>query len=128
MGNKLGKGDGNFRTLKTLIGFIFHGIKQTVCLPKEKAQLYIKEAHAMLRRRKIPVKSLQTIVGKLRHAALILPATQGFFTPLNKVMKSQEKSVILNEDAREAIVDTCTLIHGISKRPTHVNELIPNLP
>ena len=50
--NKLEKGDGNFDTIKTLIGFIFDGIKQTVRLPEEKARLFIKEAHAMLRRKK----------------------------------------------------------------------------
>jgi hypothetical protein len=89
---------------------------------------YIKEAHAMLRRKKIPMKMFQTVVGKLWHAALILPATQGFFTPLNKVMKSIEKSITLNEDGREAVRDTCTLIHRLSKRPTHVNELVPDQP
>jgi hypothetical protein len=63
--NKVEKGDGNFETLKTLIGFILDGIKRTVCLPEEKIRLYIKEAHAILIIRKIPIKTLQTMVGKL---------------------------------------------------------------
>ena len=126
--SKLAKGDGNFNTTKMLIGFIFDGIKRTIRLPKEKAMRYIKEAHAMLRRKRIPMKTFQTVVGKLRHAALILPATQGFFTPLNNVLKSKEKSISLNDDGREAVQDTCTLIHRLSKRPTHVNKLVPDQP
>jgi hypothetical protein len=126
--NKLDKGEGNFDTTKTLIGFIFDGIKRTVRLPEGKARLYIKEAHVMLRQKNIPMKTLQTTVGKLQHTALILPATQGFFTPLNNVMKSQTKLVILGEDAKEAILDTCTLILGLSRQPTHVNKLVPDPP
>jgi hypothetical protein len=67
-------------------------------------------------------------VGKLRHAAVILPAARGFFTPLNNIMKSSERSIMLNNDAKSALLDTCTLIHQLSKRPTHVNELIPDPP
>lgn len=125
---KLEKGDGNFETTKIMIGFEFDGIKRTVRLPETKAKLYIKEAHTMLRRRSIPLKTLQTTVGKLRHAAAILPATKGFFTPLNNIMTAATKSIVLNEDARAAILDICTLIHQLCKRPTHVNELIPDPP
>ncbi len=126
--SKLAKGDGNFDTKKLMIGFVFDGIKRTVQLSAEKARLYIREAHTMLRRKAIPLKSLQTTIGKLRHAAQILPATKGFFTPLNNVMKSPAKSIVLGEDARAAILDVCTLIHKLGRRPTHVNELIPDPP
>jgi hypothetical protein len=125
---KLEKGDGNFDTTKTLIGFVFNGIKRTVCLPKDKAKKYIKEAHAMLRQAAIPWKAFQTTVGKLRHATLILPATQGFFTPLNNVFKAPTKTIRLSKNCKDAILDTCTLIHRLSKQPTHVNELLPNPP
>jgi hypothetical protein len=125
---KLEKGDGNFVTTKTMIGIVFDGIKRTVCLPKDKAKKYIREARVMLRRATIPWKTFQTTIGKLRHAALILPATQGFFTPLNNVLKAPTKTIKLNDNCRDAILDTCALIHRLSKRPTHVNELLPNPP
>ena len=62
---KLDKGEGNFETTKTMIGFVFDGIKRMVCLPKEKSKRYIKEAHTMLRRATIPWKVFQTTIGKL---------------------------------------------------------------
>jgi hypothetical protein len=76
-----------------LIGFVFNGIKRTVYLPEEKAKKYIREARVMLRRASIPWKTFQTTIGKLRHAALILPANQGFFTPLNNVLKAPKKQL-----------------------------------
>ena len=114
--------------IKEVIGFQFDGIKRTVCLPAVKAKRFIKETHTMLRRKRIPLKQLQTVVGKLRHAAVILPAARGFFTPLNNIMKTSKRSIMLNIDAKSALLDTCTLIHQLSKRPTHVNELIPDPP
>ena len=125
---KLLQGDGNFEFIKLMIGFLFDGIKRTLRLPQEKATVYIKEAHAMLRRKAIKLKTFQTIVGKLRHAALILPAARGFFTPLNNIMKSPSKTITLGADAKEAVLDLITLIHRLSKRATHVNEIIPDPP
>ena len=126
--SKLDKGDGNFEPIKIMIGFEFNGIKRTVRLPPEKAKVFLRETHNMLRRKRIPMKNLQTVVGKLRHAAVILPAALGFFTPLNNIMKSNEYSIILNDEARAALLDICTLLRQLSKRPTHVDEIIPNLP
>ncbi len=71
---KLEKGDGNFASDKEMIGFIFDGIKWTVRLPPAKAAAYIKEMHRILRRKSVPLKDHQTLVGKLRHASIILPA------------------------------------------------------
>lgn len=80
--SKLKKGGGNFDTRKIMIGFEFDGIKQTVRLPPEKARVFLRETHNILQWKRIPMKNLQTVVGKLRLAALILPAALGFFTPL----------------------------------------------
>jgi hypothetical protein len=76
---KLAAGDGNFDTKKEMIGFVFDGVKRTVQLPPPKAAAYIKEIHTMLRRKMVPLTSLQTLVGKLRHASIILPAAKRLF-------------------------------------------------
>ena len=76
-----------------MIGFIFDGIKRTVRLPAIKALAYIKEAHKILRRKTVPLKALQMLVGKLRHASIILPAAKGFFTPVNTAMRGSPKIV-----------------------------------
>ena len=77
---KLDKGDGNFTSNKEMIGFLFDGIKRTVHLPPAKAAVYIKEMHWILHWKSVPLKVLETVVGKLHHASIILPAARGFFT------------------------------------------------
>ncbi len=77
-----------------MIRFSFNGIKQTIHLPPTKAAAYIRETHQILQWRSVPVKDLQTLVGKLRHASIILPAVHGFFTPINMASKEQSKLLV----------------------------------
>jgi hypothetical protein len=63
--SKLVKGDGNFESQRDMIGFRFNGIKQMVHLPPAKAAAYIKETLCILRRKSVPLKILQGVVGKL---------------------------------------------------------------
>jgi hypothetical protein len=126
----LKKGDGNFESKKDMIGFRFDGIKQTVHLLPEKAAAYIRETHCILRRKLVPLKILQGVVGKLRHASIILPAACGVFTPINAAMKGSPKHIILgaNSEVRAALEDLCTLLQILASRPTHVRELVPDIP
>ncbi len=76
-----------------MIGFRFDGIKRTVRLPAEKGKAYVKEVHKVLRRTIVPIKTLQVLVGNLRHASVILPAAKGFFTPLNFVLRGNPTTI-----------------------------------
>ena len=127
---KLEKGDGDFNSRKEMIGILFDGIKRTVQLPPEKARAYIKETHRILRRKSVPLKMLQTLVGKLRHAAIILPAAKGFFSPLNDAMTGDPKLIGLgkNSEVRASLEDLISLIRLLGSRPTHVRELVPDMP
>jgi hypothetical protein len=127
---KLAQGDGNFETTKDMIGFQFDGIKRTVCLPMEKAKDYVKEIHTVLRRKTVPLKTLQMLVGKLRHASVILPAAKGFFTPLNRAMRGNPKTVSLSSssEVRAALKDLISLMKMLSTCPTHVTELVADMP
>ena len=127
---KLAQGDGNFATTKDMIGFRFDGIKRTVHLPATKAKAYVKEVHTVLRRTTVPLKTLQVLVGKLRHASVILPAARGFFTPLNFAMRGNPATIGLGaaSEARAALADLISLMKMLSLRPTHVNELVADMP
>ena len=129
-GPKLGKGDENFTSDKEMVGFIFDGIKWTVRLPPAKAVAYIKETHRLPRQKSVPLKALQTLVGKLRHASGILPAAQGFFTPINAAMQGGLARIGLGKrsDIRAALNDLCSLIRILGLRPTHVWEILIDMP
>ena len=127
---KIDQGDGNFVTLKEMIGVEFDGVRRTVRLPAAKAKAYIKATHTILRRKTVPLKALQMLVGKLRHASIILPAAKGFFTPVNSAMRGSPKLIGLgaNSELRAALEDIISLLKILSSRPTHVNELVASMP
>jgi hypothetical protein len=113
-----------------MIGFTFDGIKRTIQLPPVKAKAYIKETHRVLHQKLVQLKDLQTLVGKQRHASIILPAACGFFTPINAAMKGVTKVVGLGKasDIRAALEDLCFLLRLLGSRPTHVRKLVVDMP
>jgi hypothetical protein len=123
-------GDGNFTSDKEMIGFRFNGIKQMVRLPPAKAAAYIKELHWILHLKSVQLKDLQTLVGKLCHASIILPAARGFFTPINAEMQGGLKKIGVGQrsDIRAALNDLCSLIRILGLRPTHVREIVIDMP
>jgi hypothetical protein len=127
---KLAQGKGNFHTSKEMIGFLFDGVKRTVRLPAKKALAYINEMHTALRQKTIPLKSLQAIVGRLRHASIILLAAKGFFTPINTALQGISKIIGLGAtlDLRAALEDLISLLRLLSCHPTHIFELVPDMP
>ncbi len=127
---KMAQGDGNFTSSKKMIGFTFDGIKRTVCLPPEKAAKYIREIHRVLWCTSVALKTLQTLVGQLRHASIILPAARGFFTPINAAMRGNPKIIGLGKglDVRSALLNLGSLLKVLGLRPTHVRELVLNMP
>ncbi len=130
LAKKLAQGDGNFSSSKEMIGFTFDGIKRTVRLPPEKAAKYIWEIYRVLWRMSVALKTLQRLVGQLRHALIILPAARGFFTPINAAMKSNPKIIGLGKglDVQSALLDLGSLLKVLGSRPTHVQELVLNMP
>jgi hypothetical protein len=126
---KLAQGDRQFVTSKDMISSRFNGIKRTVCLPAE-AMAYINEAHTVLQRKTVPLKTLQVLVGKLRHALVILPVAKDFFTPLNNAMKGSPKHVGMgaSSEVQADLEDLILLMKMLSRRPTHVTELVTDMP
>jgi hypothetical protein len=76
------------------------------------------------------LKALQTLVGKLQHASIILPATRGFFTPINAAMKVETKIIGLGKasEIRAALEDLCLLLQLLGLQPTHVCKLVVDMP
>jgi hypothetical protein len=127
---KLEQGDGNFVSTKDMIRFTFDGIKRTIQLPPVKAKAYICETHRILRQKSVPLKDLHTLVGKLQHASIILLAACGFFTPINVAMKIGTKVFGLEKasEIRAAQEDLCLLLQLLGLQPTHVHELVVDMP
>ena len=123
---KLEKGDARWAPTKEILGYLVDGSTRTIRLPAEKANRIISELKQILKKVRVPVTRYQSLVGKLRHAANILPAIQSLFTPLNNALKNDPSFIGLGKDSevRAALRDFITLIQDLEHRPTHVSELV----
>jgi hypothetical protein len=127
---KLEKGDARFDIEKEILGFVINGAARTVRLSEAKAEAIADEIGKVLRKSHVPLKRFRSLLGKLQHAARILPSAKGLFSPLNKATKGDPKEVGLGKhsESRAALLDLKHLILSLASRPTHVSELVEHEP
>jgi hypothetical protein len=49
---------------------------------------------------RVPLKRYHKIIGKLRHVALILPGTEGLFSPVNKALRGEPAFIGLRKTSK----------------------------
>ena len=123
---KLDKGDGRFATEKEILGYLLDGTSRTIRLPTDRADALLKEVKAILRKSRVQLKRFRSILGRLQHAARILPAARAFFTPLNAALRGSPAFIGLSRtgEVRYALLDVAAVIRDLAGRPTHVSELV----
>jgi hypothetical protein len=69
------------------------------------------------------MKRFRSLLGRLQHAARILPAAKDTFSPLNKTAKGDPKEIGVGKrsEARAALIDLWHLMLTLASRPTHVS-------
>ena len=127
---KLKQGDARWAKMKTVLGFEFDGEARTVRLPPIKLSTYLREIDELLANPSTTLKAFRRVIGKLRHAAMILPAELGFFSPLNRATAGDPHRIGLGKksEVRKNLEDLRALLVDASHRPTHVNELVRRTP
>eukprot|EP00978_Attheya_sp_CCMP212_P017621 scaffold47192_cov30-Attheya_sp.AAC.1 len=68
------QGDGLWDNQKEILGWLFDGATRCIELPTDKQERMLSELASIVRLKRIPRKRLEKIVGKLRHAAIGIPA------------------------------------------------------
>ena len=123
---KLLEGEGEWDTRNEILGWVFDGARRCIELPPSKLEAILLELKLILRQRSIPYKQFEKVVGKLRHAAIGLPAGRGLCAPFNKIISIHPKTVWLGKKGviRSALSDWRRLLQNMRARPTHVNELV----
>ncbi|KAI2511562.1 adenylate kinase [Fragilaria crotonensis] len=124
---KLEAGDARWAQSKELLGFVFNGQSRTVHLTQRKA-LGISEAITrLLKKTRAPVPKFQSVVGKMRHVATILPSARSLFTPVNRALRGHPSTISLSAsgEVRAALLDLRQLVTTLAARPTHVKEILP---
>jgi hypothetical protein len=125
---KLKKGDAQWNHEKEILGFIVDGLNRTVRISESKSADIISEIRKILKKKNVQLRRYRRIVGKLRHVALIMPSTKGLFSPINKALQGEPKTIGLgkNSEVRAALLDLATMVKALGARPTHVKELVPD--
>ena len=132
---KMEKGDSEFHTKKTLLGFDFDGNNKTIWLEENKraSLLLILKGWLRTSRRStqgIPFKIFESVVAKIRHAFTTIPAGLGLLSPCNRILALKPTTVFLqrNQTLRTAIADIRTLLNESVASPTKCKELIGGWP
>ena len=122
---KVRKGDADWLCVKEILGWLIDGNNRTIVLPESKAKAYLKEVTMLMRKKKIPLTRFRKIVGKLRFAALCLPAGRALMTPLNMATRGNPKFIGSGKksEVHESLGDWKKLIESLASRPTSVHEL-----
>jgi hypothetical protein len=123
---KLEAGDAQWAHTKELLGFVFDGQARTVHLTQRKALGITDATTRLLKKNRVATQKFQSVVGKMRHVATILPSARALFTPLNRALRLTPPTISLsaNGEVRAALLDLRQLITTLAARPTHVNEIL----
>ena len=132
---KLKQGDGEYATTKTILGFDFDGVNKTLWLEEAKRAVLLTILQGWIRSSKrgttgIPFKEFETVVQKVRHAFIAIPAGRGLLSPCNKIIQMRPAVVYLqrNQVLLAAIAGCRTLLRESSESPTRCRELVGGWP
>jgi hypothetical protein len=131
---KLKKGEAQYSTLKTLLGFDFDGKRKTMWLEEEKRAKLLTTLKGWIRsgehERGIPFTEFESVTTKLRHAFIAVQGGKGFLSPCNRILRKRPTVVYMHRNAPlfSAIRDMRTILRESTTRPTRCKELVAGWP
>ena len=131
---KLTKGEGEYDTRKTLLGFDFNGVDKTMWLEeakREKLLTVLKGWIRMARReRGIAFAEFRSVTAKIRHAFVCIPQGVALLSPCNRILKAEPPYVYLHRNVHllQAIKGCRTMLRESLHEPTRCRELTSRWP
>jgi hypothetical protein len=121
---KLKQLNGEYSMTKTILGFDFDGINKTIWLKEAKRAHLLMVLHGWIRSSKagmvgIPFKEFESVVTKIRHAFMAIPAGRGLLTPCKNNLQTKPLLIYLqrNPVLQAAIMGCRTLLWESSDFP-----------
>ena len=132
---KLDKRDGSWALEKDILGLTFNGVDKTIWLEEDKRDALLTVINGWLRAGKdkqfgIAFMEFQSVVSKIRHAFITIPAGRGLMSPFNKLLRLQPARVFLhrNKDVRIALAECRTFLRESISKPTKCTALVSAWP
>lgn len=128
--------DGAWDTIKDLLGFVFNGRDHTMWLNDGKRDALIATVTTWLRSSRknkkfgVPFVEFRSVLYKIRHAFLSIPAGKGLLSPFYRILSAQPKAVFLqrNKALQQALVETRTFLRDSIAHPTPCRSLVTGWP
>ena len=133
---KLLKWDGLWDTIKEILGFCFHRDNKTIWVTEGKRNALIKTMQGWLRATSkntmygIPFMDFWSLLYRVRHVFLSIPAGKGLMSPFYSILDKEPKVVFLrrNHNLLTAIHECCIFLRSIVSHPTKCQSLVGGWP
>ena len=132
---KLRKADGSWAIVKDILGLTFDGDNKTVWLENDKRDAILTIINGWIRHSKhrtfgIPFQQFRSVIAKIRHAFITIPAGRGLLSPFNAIIRLAPSKVYLhkNEALRWALKECRTFLRESVGDPTKCARLVTSWP
>ena len=133
--HKLVKGDGAWAVEKDILGLTFDGDAKTVWLDNKKRDALLTILTGWIRagrdkRFGIAFNEFQSVIAKIRHAFITIPAGRGLMSPFNKILSAKPNRIFLhnNDDIRTALICCRAFLRESVGNPTKCASLVTAWP
>jgi len=82
--------EGSPEEIQAVLGWILDTRRLLVSLPTDKTNAWLSDLEAVIRRRRCTIGDLETLVGRLNHAAFVIPLARHFIGRLWEVLESKD--------------------------------------
>ena len=133
---KVLKGESQWALIKDILGFTFDGDAKTLWLEEPKRDALVTILKGWIRSARdtsagIPFKEFQSVVSKVRHAFIAIPAGKGLLSPCNELLRIEPNFVYLHRD--KMLLDALlkgirTLLTTCVTLPTKCSQLVADWP
>ena len=127
--------DGAWALVKDILGLTFDGDAKTIWLEDDKRRALITILHGWIRAGRhathgIPFDEFRSVIYKIRHAFITIPAGKGLLSPFYKILAKQPRFVFLhrNKLVRDALQECRIFLHSSISAPTKCSNLVAAWP
>ena len=127
--------DGAWALVKDILGLTFDGDEKTVWLDDDKRQALLTLLHSWIRASRdanhgIPFEEFRSVIYKIRHAFVTIPAGKGLLSPFYRILAKQPKFVFLhrNKHVANALRECKIFLQQSISAPTKCSNLITAWP
>ncbi|MEM7495148.1 MAG: hypothetical protein AAF471_03235 [Myxococcota bacterium] len=109
---------------KEVLGWDMDGEHRTISLPQTKIETLVNALRRLRRKSRIQRKELESLRGKLQHAAFGCPEGRAFLIAFHIALTATHRNIAVTQPLKEAATDWLVLLQAMRQRPIPVAQLV----